>query len=104
LRRSGEAGLNLDAAFDDWVDCELELELGLIWVREFSVDNLSVELWSADDGERIANPNTEPPGNWSPTEWRERGGEASGWLESTNFVINWFNDYWADWRGKIHSS
>jgi uncharacterized protein (TIGR02996 family) len=85
------------AAFTDWVEEELQLELGLIWVREFAVGNLSVVLWSWPHSEYVEQhtPNPEEP---------DGGGEARGWLHSTNFVVNWFNDYWADWRGKIHSS
>jgi uncharacterized protein (TIGR02996 family) len=87
----------LDAAFTDWVDDELQLELGLIWVREFAVGDLGVGLWSWPHSETLSQhtPNPEEP---------DAGGEARGWLHSTNFVVNWFNDYWADWRGTIHSS
>jgi uncharacterized protein (TIGR02996 family) len=97
LRDPRRGSVELDAAFREWVDGELELALGLIWVREFSVDNLSVVLWSWSNSEYIAQhvPNPQEP---------DGGGEARGWLHSANFVINWFNDYWADWRGKIHSS
>jgi hypothetical protein len=36
--------------------------------------------------------------------WRSRGGEICEWLRHRHFVIDWGNDYWADWRGTIHSS
>ena len=104
LRRYGEVRSALDSAFEDWVDEELRLELGLIWVREFSVENLSVALWPWRFGERIANWAPFPATPQQEAGWRDRGGEARGWLESRNFVINWGNDYYADWRGKIHSS
>ena len=91
------ANASLDVAFTDWVEEELQLELGLIWVREFAVSDLSVGLWSWPHSEYVEQhaPNPEEPAG---------GGEALSWLHSTNFVVNWFNDYWADWRGKIHSS
>lgn len=101
-RHYGEASSSLDSAFDAWVDEELQLELGLIWVREFSVPDLSIELWDSDIHTRIVNGTPNNPED--EPDWQDRGGVARGWLESRNFVINWFNDYWADWRGKIHSS
>ena len=36
--------------------------------------------------------------------WRERGGVISRWLRDRDFVIDCGNDFWADWRGEIHSS
>jgi hypothetical protein len=80
------------------------VELGLIWVREFSVEGLSAVLWPWRLRDRIANFRPPPQPGWSEVHWREQGGEARGWLESRNFVINWGNDYHANWRGKIHSS
>ena len=95
--RNAEAVVALDTAFNEWVEEELQLELGIIWVCEFRLEDLSVVLWSWPHSEHVANYDPYP-------EQPDRGGEARAWLQSQNFVINWFNDYWADWRGVIHSS
>ena len=96
---------NLDTAFREWVDEERRLEPRLIWVREFAVEDLlRLELWEGLHLERIANPSSATPGAWNEADWRDQCGYARGWLEHRNFVVGWFNEYWADWRGKIHSS
>ena len=101
-----EAASELGAAFvEQWWIEELQLVPGVVWVREFSAEELSLELWPSYLRERIANSSPNPPlGAWSTEEWRNFCGMAWGWLERRNFVLQWHNDYWADWRGKIHSS
>ncbi|MBY0456693.1 MAG: hypothetical protein K2V38_05110, partial [Gemmataceae bacterium] len=95
---------SLNAAFTEWVDGELQLELGLIWVREFGAGDLSVLLWDSTSHDRIADPSFPTTDAWAAQERYTDGGEVRHWLERGNFVINWYNDYWADWRGTIHSS
>ena len=96
----------LDAALADWRNKELQLTPGLIWVRECSAENLSIELLPDYMREDVGNPDPYYPGRGygGVTEWRERGGGARQWLEGRNFVITWGDDYFADWRGRIHSS
>jgi hypothetical protein len=36
--------------------------------------------------------------------WRQRGGTITRWLRKRDFVIDWGNDFWADWKGMIHTS
>jgi uncharacterized protein (TIGR02996 family) len=81
-----------DIQFHQWVDEDLELKPGLIHVREFAVEGLRVGLWP-----QYAQ-------TWGDDELWLQGGEARGWLERRDFVIHWENEYYADWRGKIHSS
>jgi hypothetical protein len=100
----GADSFALGTAFREWVDEKARLESGLIWVREFAVENLSIELWDSTHAERVSSPFVIPLGAWNAQDWRDQCAKARSWLERRNFVINWFNDYWADWRGKIHSS
>jgi hypothetical protein len=84
----------LDSATVAWVQDELRLVPGLIWVREFNAPGVNIALWPHHcfDPESPSDP---------------VGGRARGWLERQEFLIWWGsepNDYWADWRGKIHSS
>jgi uncharacterized protein (TIGR02996 family) len=85
-----------DLQFHNWIDDQLQLEPRLIHVREFAVEDLSLSLY---------------PGylrgwleEWFDAVRRPTGGEIRGWLERTDFSIHWGNDFWADWRGVIHSS
>jgi uncharacterized protein (TIGR02996 family) len=98
------ATIELGTAFVDWVDRELDLELGPIWVREFDVEGLGVELFSYPERERIADPSPHPPPNQSLASWRNDCGRVRGWLEQREFTVLWVHSYRADWRGKIHSS
>jgi uncharacterized protein (TIGR02996 family) len=88
-----EARAAFETAFEEWVNDELQLELGLIWVREFAVGDLSVTLWPENLNDWVTG--GDPFSD---------GGNARGWLEYRNFAVNWGNDYYADWRGQIHSS
>lgn len=103
---SPEHWMVLDTEFREWVDDELRLKPSLIWVREFDHTDVAVSLWSDSLCERIANSSPHAPTSATESEcdWRNRGGEARGWLERRNFVIEWGPKYQADWRGKIHSS
>jgi len=104
FRSYAEAQLALSSAFEDWVE-ELRLVSGMIWVREFNVENLRVELWPGYIRDQIADPAPEPPvGRTTEREWRERGGNGRSWLEKRNFLVDWSTEHWADWRGQIHSS
>jgi uncharacterized protein (TIGR02996 family) len=94
----------LKKAVTKWMDEKLCLKPELIWVKEFSTrQGLSLRLWA--DPRPLANPRPDPPDEYTtPEEWRSRGGDARLWYENRNFVIFWFNNYHADWRGTIHSS
>jgi uncharacterized protein (TIGR02996 family) len=101
----GEVVTALNAAVERWWNEELNLIPGVIWVREFGEANVFVSLWRFPLDDRLANPSPHPdPTAGSELDWRNRGGEARGWLERRNFVIFFGSEYWADWRGKIHSS
>ncbi|MBP3958733.1 TIGR02996 domain-containing protein [Gemmata sp. G18] len=86
-----ERRLALQSAFGDWVE-DLQLEPGLIWVREFAIENLRINLWP------------EQPQGWTPDDWRVHLRDAWNWLERHDFVIYWDDEAWANWRGAIHSS
>jgi hypothetical protein len=105
-REYGEAAAELDAAVWQWWNEDLRLAPGVVWVREFSADELSVEVLPDSLREEAGNPAPALPIGTAGTdeEWRSRGGRVRSWLERRNFVIDWGNDYWADWRGVIHSS
>ncbi len=93
----------LEKAVTKWMDRELRLKPELIWVKEFFRHGLGVHLWS--DPRPLADPRPDPPDQYTHAEeWRARGGDARLWYENRNFVIFWFNNYHADWRGTIHSS
>jgi uncharacterized protein (TIGR02996 family) len=93
----------LEKAVTNWMDKELRLKPELIWVKEFFRHGLGVHLWA--DPQSLADPRPDPPDQYTTTEeWRARGGDARHWYEDRNFVIFWFNNYHADWRGAIHSS
>ena len=104
LDRYGQEELRLEVAFEEWVYAELRLEPGVIWVREFGASGLRVRLWPDSYRERLLSPSPTAPQHWDTEEWTLLGEQIRGWLEARNCVINWHNDYWADWRGKIHSS
>jgi hypothetical protein len=102
----GAAYAALDEAREEWHNEELKLTPGVIWVREFELEDLSIVTFPDTMSELLANTAPEPPpGSIESAEnWRTRGGRIRQWLEGRNFVINWGNNYWADWRGTIHSS
>ena len=93
----------LEKAVANWMDKKLRLKPELIWVHEFFRHGLGVHLWS--DPRPLADPRPDPPDQYTHvSEWRARGGNARRWYERRNFVIYWYNNYHADWRGWIHSS
>lgn len=106
VKSSVGAGKGFDAleeAVANWMDKKLRLKPELIWVQEFFRHGLGVHLWS--DSRALADPRPDPPEPYvTVEEWRARGGDARQWYENRNFVIYWFNNYHADWRGSIHSS
>ncbi|MBN9120581.1 MAG: TIGR02996 domain-containing protein [Planctomycetes bacterium] len=106
LKSSVGVGKGFDAlekAVTNWMDKKLRLKPELIWVKEFFRHGLGVHLWS--DPRLLADPRPDPPDRYTHiSEWRSRGGDARQWYEHRNFVIYWFNNYHADWRGAIHSS
>ncbi|VTS03740.1 Uncharacterized protein OS=Sorangium cellulosum So0157-2 GN=SCE1572_06350 PE=4 SV=1 [Gemmata massiliana] len=99
-----EFRLELDAAFQEWVQEDLRLKPGLIWVREFDESDLRVALWPRHISEYIADPNPhrEATTTGSEFDWQNRGGEARGWLEYRNFVIDNNRETWATWRGQTY--
>lgn len=93
----------LEKAVTNWMDKKLRLKPELIWVKEFFRHGLGVDL--GNDRQALADPRPDPPDQYTHvSEWRARGGKARQWYELRNFVIFWFNNYHADWRGWIHSS
>ncbi len=103
-RRNSEAQLDLNTAFAEWVGEELKLQPGLVWVREFEVEDLRIELLTRHRRSNVdSSPN--PPHLRDADAWRNRGSQLRWWLEQRNFCISrGGEDYWADWRGRIHSS
>ncbi|QJW96571.1 TIGR02996 domain-containing protein [Frigoriglobus tundricola] len=98
-----EFWLELEASFHEWVSEELQLQPDLIWVREFDSSDVRVALWSYPLGAQLENSGTRRE-NETEFDWRSRGGNARGWLERRNFVIQNGPEHHADWRGHIHSS
>jgi uncharacterized protein (TIGR02996 family) len=102
----GEVVIAFNASVERWWNEELNLAPGVIWVREFSADELSIEVLPhyliAEAG--TPAPARPPWGSGSDEDWLSRGGRLRSWLEHRNFVIYWGPDHYADWRGKIHSS
>jgi uncharacterized protein (TIGR02996 family) len=95
-----------DIQFHNWVADELQLEPGLIHVREFAVENMRVDLWPPDLQTAVSNHTPDQTVDLHYLNpWQDRGGVARGWLARRDFVIWWDNtDHYADWRGVIHSS
>ncbi|AMV30126.1 hypothetical protein VT84_37380 [Gemmata sp. SH-PL17] len=106
LFRAGtrEFWLERDAAFQEWVQEDLRLKPGLIWVREFDESDLRVALWPRHIREYIGDPSPhrEATTTGSEFDWQNRGGEARGWLEYRNFVIDNSRETWATWRGQLY--
>lgn len=98
-----EFWLELEAAFQEWVDEDVRLEPGIIWVREFDESDLEVALWPRRLGQCVGpGPYRELTAGGSESDWWSRGGEARGWLERREFVIRFGPEYAADWRGTIY--
>jgi uncharacterized protein (TIGR02996 family) len=86
-----------------WATEALGLAPAVIRVREFQGDNqLGIHLFPRWFEDYLYAPALPDP---IPSDvWREKGGLLSRWLRRQDFVIDWGNDYWADWQGTIHSS
>jgi uncharacterized protein (TIGR02996 family) len=100
-KQTADARAALDSTFEEWVVEKLQLGFGVIWVREFTVEDLGIVMWSWSFRLEVTNPTYQES---EEVLRRDRGGRARSWLEHRNFVINWGHEYHADWRGKIHSS
>lgn len=86
------------------VRAEYDLRPAVIRVREFSAgERFAVYLWPGWFARQNFGLLGRPP-RVAEHIWRERGGSIAQWLRQRNFVIEWGSDYWADWRGTIHSS
>lgn len=101
-----ECWLELDAAFGEWVNDELGLEPGLVWVREFDEADVVVALWPYYIGRAIENPSPyqgEVVHTGDPElDWPSRGGVARGWLERREFVIHCGGfKCVVNWRGQV---
>jgi uncharacterized protein (TIGR02996 family) len=73
---------------------------GLIRVQGFATEEgLSVHLWSSSHVEFLHDP--ENPPSWFGQDYQLA---LRSWLAGGNFVINWYNDYYAGPYGQIHSS
>ncbi len=83
------------------VQADFRLIPAVVRVREFfGPDNFGVHLWSRSMARYLSGGINHNPGSTH----RDFGADVCRWLRKRDFVIDWGNDYWADWRGTIHSS
>ena len=83
---------------------DYQLTPAVLRVREFAgPDNFGVHLWPHGMIDQFLTREVPHP-RLPESSWRERGSTICRWLAKRDFVIDWGNDYWADWRGTIHSS
>jgi uncharacterized protein (TIGR02996 family) len=86
-----------------WATETLQLRPGVIRARECRISGeLGIHLWPRSFSDYF-NYHVRPE-RFPSDLWQERGGAISQWLRKQDFVIDWGNDYWADWKGMIHSS
>lgn len=99
-RREGQ---EIEDAAWRYVTEELRLTPAVLRVREFrGGDGFGVHLWPSSFDDYFDH--TARPAHMPDHDWSNRGGVVSRWLRKQDFVIDWGNDYWADWRGTIHTS
>lgn len=84
-------------AIDRWRDEEVNMQPGLIWVREFHAPGLTLDLWPRGYADTFFY------GTGNTPQAAPRG-DLLHWLDGQNFALGWHNEHWLDWRGKIHSS
>jgi uncharacterized protein (TIGR02996 family) len=98
-----QMGPQVEEAARRWATETLRLSPAVIRVREFRGGNhFGIHLWPRSFVDYFEY---QPPSERIPRHlWRERGGTISRWLRKEDFVIDWGNDYWADWKGTIHTS
>jgi uncharacterized protein (TIGR02996 family) len=92
----------------DRVLADYDLTPAVVRVREFFGGDhradFGVHLWSHSIVEQYLLRSDRNP-RLPESDWRQRGGTICRWLHKRDFVIDWGNrDYWADWRGTIHTS
>jgi hypothetical protein len=91
----------------DRVLADYDLTPAVVRVREFfggdHRNDFGVHLWPHSIAEQYLLRSDRNP-RLPESDWRKRGGEICRWLHKRDFVIDWGNDYWADWRGTIHTS
>ncbi len=97
-RNEAPALIALDIAAEQWVDDELKLAFGVIWVYEFEAEIFQV-MWMSWQMIQEVDP---VRGAFSDG-WQGHG-EVRGWLERRDFAIGGCGGGTADWRGKIHSN
>ena len=73
---------------------------GPIFVREFvsHLSGVAVTCWGTHEEE------IESPGTTDPEEGEEIGASLYWWWSTKQFSLPFGNDYWADGRGRIHTS
>jgi uncharacterized protein (TIGR02996 family) len=98
-----ESGPEIEEAARRWAVETLRLTPAVIRVREFQGANrFGIHQWP---DEFVSYFDSHPRSGQIPNYlWRQRGGIITRWLRKQDFVIDCGNNYWADWKGTIHSS
>jgi uncharacterized protein (TIGR02996 family) len=92
----------IEEAERQWVTETLRLKPAVIRVREFDTGrNIGIRLWSHATPAYFS---THRPGRIQSQWWQQRGGWISADLRGQEFVIDWNNEFQADWRGSITAS